>query len=130
MSMKEFLGKGKGALTAAMEKVADEWKSGLSVISEVINGLPIFMSSVRSKKFETQFDEKHYFVIPYALAEAQFTLHTMRCLPEGALEVNDLPKRRVFHFPNAYYEAALREQMVEAAKSEAVEAHEGKVHRE
>ncbi len=46
-----------------------------------MNGLPIFVSSEESSTYNTKYDEKHYFVIPYNLSEVGFSLHTMRCLP-------------------------------------------------
>ncbi|ARU56997.1 hypothetical protein OLMES_2953 [Oleiphilus messinensis] len=64
---------------------------------------------------EGQYDERHYFVIPYLLSETGFKLQTMRYLPNSVPGVNDLPKRRIFHLPNTHFEAALREYMVGCA---------------
>jgi len=110
--MKNIFSKGKEIFGAVTEKVSTEISQGFSVVSEVVNGLPIFISSEKSKSFNTDYDEKHYFVIPYKLSEVGFSLHTMRCLPPSVPEINDLPKRRIFHLPNEHYEASLREHLL------------------
>ncbi|MGH1543902.1 MAG: hypothetical protein ACRBHB_26120 [Arenicella sp.] len=119
--MKELFKKGKDVLNSATDKLSVEMESGMSIVKDVINGLPIFVSFERSTKYQAEFDEKHYFVIPFEGSETGFSLHTMRYLPVSVPEVNDLPKRRVFHFPNLYYEAALRENMLQSARSLATE---------
>ncbi|WP_299586624.1 hypothetical protein [uncultured Microbulbifer sp.] len=47
----------------------------------------------------------------------------MRVLPDDAPEMNDLPKRRVFHFPNTHYEDSLRKFMVESAVELSLESN-------
>lgn len=114
--MKEFLKKGIDAVRSVADKATDELISGYSVVKEKVNGLPIFISVENSTKYaDVQFDEKHYFVIPYNLSEHTFALHTMRCLPNSVPEINNLPKRRVFHLPNIHYEAMLKEYMRQSA---------------
>ncbi len=110
--MKKYIEQSREALSALSTKVIEEFGSGVTAIKEVVSGLPVFVSAERTNRFETQYDEKHYFVIPYRLSETGFTLHTMRCLPVSVPEINDLPKRRIFHFPNLHYEASLREYMI------------------
>ncbi len=43
--MKQLLEKGKSIINSVTDKVTDEFTSGISVVTEVINGLPIFVSS-------------------------------------------------------------------------------------
>lgn len=113
--MKEFLDKTRKALSTKVDSLIAELESGMKMVTDVVSGLPVFVSLERFNN-EQQFDEKHYFVIPYKLSDKGFSLHTMRLLPEGALEVNELPKRRIFHFPNEYYEGTLREHMLSTAR--------------
>lgn len=51
-----------------------------------------------------------------SLAEPGFALHTMRYLPAHVPEINELPKRRVFHFGNTYHEAVLEKEMIQTAQ--------------
>jgi hypothetical protein len=119
--MKEFIEKGKQILSSTADGVVTKFESGLQVIQEVVNGLPVYTSFERSSKYDVKYDEKHYFVIPYAMSDVGFSLHTMRFLPDSVPEINDLPKRRIFHFPNQYYEASLREHMLSSAREIAAE---------
>ncbi len=84
------------------------------VISKMVAGLPIVASF--EKVNNSEFDEKHYFVIPYKLSEYGIALHTMRSLPVGAPEVNDLPKRRVFHFYNQHAQGQLKQYLLAQAE--------------
>ncbi|MFK3869647.1 hypothetical protein [Pseudoalteromonas rhizosphaerae] len=114
--MKDFINKGIVKLKSTSNKVFDEFNKGYVFAKEKIDGLPIFMSFERfGTQTPTSFDEKHYFVIPFALSEHQFALHTMRYLPNGVPEINNLPKRRIFHFPNEHAEAGLRHYMLNSA---------------
>jgi hypothetical protein len=88
----------------------------MNMVKDVVNGLPIFVSLERLKDLKLEYDEKHYFIIPLYSCEAGFSLHTMRSLPAHVPEINDLPKRGVFHFPNEHYEATLRVHMVNTVK--------------
>jgi len=114
--MKSIFQKGKELVSSVADKVSSELDQGFSLVSEVVDGLPIFVSSEESSSYDTEYDEKHYFVIPYTISEAGFSLHTMRCLPPSVPEINDLPKRRVFHLPNEHYEASLRAYLLDTAK--------------
>lgn len=93
------------------------------MVKEHIGALPVIVSLERSEPQDVQYDEKHYFVIPNHTCDIGFSLHTMRSLPSGSPEINDLPKRRVFHFPNEHYEGALRLHMVETARSMAIDTN-------
>jgi hypothetical protein len=117
MEMQNFIKKGLDAVRSVADKTSEELASGYSIVKDKINGLPIFISAETSNKYEgTQYDEKHYFVIPFQLCEHKFSLHTMRCLPNGVPEINNLTKRRVFHFPNEHSEEMLKGYMRQSAE--------------
>jgi len=114
--MEKLINTCKTLMTSLGDKLSGDIGIKFSNIKEIVNGLPIVVSLEKSHNFKVEYDEKHYFVIPFKLSETGFALHTMRCLPKSALEINDLPKRRVFHFPNKHYESALRAHMLKTAK--------------
>lgn len=123
--MKEFLKKGFDSALSVVDKTTEEIESSYSTLKEMVNGLPILSSTEKSAKYSgQQFDEKHYFVIPYALSDYGFALHTMRCLPDSAPDINNLPKRRVFHFPNEHSENMLKKYMLESAEDLILERSE------
>ena len=115
--MKDIFNRTKNAVRSRVESVKQELDNGLKLVKGAVEGLPVLVSLERAGTIEQKWDEKHYFVIPNFTTDAGFTLHTMRSLPDGALEVNDLPKRRVFHFPNEHYEGTLRQYMLKAARN-------------
>ena len=115
--MKTFLKQTKDTISSRFDSFINDLDAGMKTIKTVVEGLPVLVSLERSQTKDKNWDEKHYFVIPNHLSEAGFSLHTMRSLPLGALEINTLPKRRVFHFPNEYYEGTLKAFMVNAAKN-------------
>lgn len=125
--MKKLLNKGKNIFSSVSDIVTEELTAGLSLVKEVVSGLPVFISSENSSKYDTQYDEKHYFVIPYVKSVTGFSLHTMRCLPVSVPEINNLPKRRVFHFPNEHYEESLRIHMIQVAREQCINQGENKV---
>ena len=98
--MQKYLNQGSKLLQKSAETVAKNFDASVEIVKEWVGELPVFVSLERSTKCNVQYDEKHYFVIPYKLSPTGFSLHTMRYLLTGAPEVNDLPKRRIFHFPN------------------------------
>jgi len=123
--MKEFLKKGFDSARSVVDKTSEEIESGYSTLKEMVNGLPILSSIEKSSKYSgQQFDEKHYFVIPYELSDYGFALHTMRCLPDSVPDINNLPKRRVFHFPNEHSENMLKKYMLESAENLILERSE------
>ncbi|BFM18096.1 hypothetical protein R50073_42790 [Maricurvus nonylphenolicus] len=115
--MKHYLKKGIDAVSPLFDRAVEEITANISSVKEIVNGLPVFVSLEKSDKYQdTEYDEKHYFIIPYELSEYKFALHTMRCLPDDVPEINNLPKRRVFHFANEHAEIALKHYMLESAK--------------
>jgi hypothetical protein len=113
--MKELYIKTKEVLNSKLESIINDIDSGMKLVKEVVNGLPIFVSVERDSSSTIFYDEKHYFVVPFLLSDTGFSLHTMRSLPPNVNEVNDLPKRRIFHFPNEHYEGTLRKYMLDTA---------------
>lgn len=127
--MKDLFNKGVSKLQAtvddALTAVSEKW----TLFQETINELPILASLERAKNAApVQYDEKHYFVIPFRLSKVGISLHTMRCLPDGVPELNGFPKRRVFHFPNEHSEHQLRELLLEEGRELALQASVNKMH--
>ena len=115
--MKEIFNKGLETFQSATDKAISEVMGKWTLVSEVVNDLPVFVSFERSKPVAgVEFDEKHYFVIPYRLSDVGVALHTMRCLPDGVPEINDLPKRRVFHFANEHAEILIRKILLQQSR--------------
>ena len=132
MKFGELLRQAKDKSLAAFSQAADLTQaaseavsSGLGYAREKLGATWLFGSTEQSDKFVEQFDEKHYFVVPYRLAESQYTLYSMRCLPTGVPPINDLPKRRVFHLPNENATATLEHLLVADARGK-VETEEVK----
>ena len=125
--MKKYFEKGKSLFNSATDKFSSEFSSGLEVIKGAIGDLPVFMSLERSSTCDVMYDEKHYFVIPFKESRVGFSLHTMRYLPVSVPEINDLPKRRVFHFPTPHYEGCLREHLLSSARELATEQSDGRL---
>ena len=114
--MEDLIKKGLESIQSNADKALDEITNGYSLAKDKLNNLPIFTSIESSTQTQTTlFDEKHYFVIPYHLSEYQFALHTMRCLPDGVPPLNELEKRRVFHFANEHSEFMLQQYMQQSA---------------
>lgn len=127
--MKEFFKKSIDSVGAATEQAINELSNQYDLVKEKINNLPIFISSESTDKYGVEkYDEKHYFVVPYNLSKVKVVLHTMRCLPEGVPEINDLPKRRIFHFPNEYSEALVRKLLMDDARDEINNKHTDSEH--
>jgi hypothetical protein len=115
--MQNFFKKSLNTVRSAADKATTELSSSYTLVKEKWHDLPIFVSAEKSDKYQDiQYDEKHYFVIPYELSEYKFALHTMRCLPNAVPEINNLPKRRIFHFPNEHSEFMLKEYMRQSAE--------------
>lgn len=119
--MKNIVSKTSEFATKVSTKLSKQVIGSVSVFSKTVSGLKLVITSERSTDYEEKYDEKHYFIIPFELSDSGFALHTMRCLPESTLEINDLPKRRIFHFPNEGYEPLLRDYLFKAAKELAIE---------
>tara|TARA_R110000787_G_scaffold182726_1_gene294748 strand:+ start:26751 stop:27665 length:915 start_codon:yes stop_codon:yes gene_type:complete len=125
--MQDFFKKSLNIVRSATDKATTELSSSYTLVKEKWHGLPIFVSAEKSDKYhDIQYDEKHYFVIPYELSEYKFALHTMRCLPNAVPEINNLPKRRIFHFPNEHSEVMLKNYMRQSAEEMVRDNNNGK----
>ena len=114
---KESLLRGLKKAGEAGDKLVREIDSGIALAREKINDLPISVSRESvADDGDGRYDEKHYFVVPYLLSPHGFALHTLRSLPDGVPDINELPKRRVFHFARAEDEALLLAYMQEMAR--------------
>lgn len=115
--MKQLFGKSLDLVDAAKTRITKEFNASLCLVTEMVNQLPFFISAERSDSYsDKHYDEKHYFVVPYRLSERGVALHSMRCLPNGVSELNDLPKRRIFHFSKELDEVLIRNALVNEAK--------------
>lgn len=121
--MKSFFNR----LSDGLDSLKSELDNTATLIKQQVGKLPVLISLERGEESERLYDEKHYFVIPNFTSDAGFSLHTMRYLPKGVPEVNALPKRRIFHFPNEHYEDTLRHYMIEAARNLSNASHQGNV---
>ncbi|MEM7390769.1 MAG: hypothetical protein AAF492_00355, partial [Verrucomicrobiota bacterium] len=100
--------------------------SGLSLVRESFGRIPMLGSSEYARRDDEQeYDEKHYFIIPYRFSDSGYMLYSMRCLPEGAPHINDFPKRRIFHLPQenitALVDELLKDQAQKGVEEEGVE---------
>jgi hypothetical protein len=88
-------------VTGAFDKVTGTFDTGVGVLSSSLGGIPFFGATATSKFYDyTQFDEKHYFLIPDKASDDGYSLYVMRSLPEGVPPINDLEKRRLLHLPS------------------------------
>lgn len=90
---------------------------GLGYVTELVGNLRLF-GSTKVANSNQQFDERHYFLVPDRLSEDGYSLVVTRCLPEGVPPINELPKRRLLHLPNANAEPMLRAILVRQAQAE------------
>jgi len=85
----------------AFDKVTGTFDTGVGVLKSSLGGIPFFGATATSKFYDhTQFDEKHYFLIPDETSDDGYSLYVMRSLPEGVPPINDLEKRRLLHLPS------------------------------
>jgi hypothetical protein len=118
--MKKFIdGISKGS-EQTLKKLTSVVDKSVSNVSGMIGRLPL-IASVEDSEESAQFDEKHFFVIPYRLSDVGYTLHSMRVLPSGVNPINSLPKKRVFHFPNDASKSLIKELVSEEVRSEYTE---------
>jgi hypothetical protein len=123
--MKKLFSDGIKSASTLADKAINEVSQKFSLAKDVINGISFFVSSEKTDRYgKEQYDERHYFVIPFMMNEYNIALHSMRCLPYDVPEINSLPKRRVFHFPNANSEALVQKVLIDGAKDIAVHNHD------
>ena len=104
-------------ITEIVESATASFGAGLGYAKESLASSWLFGSN---ETIDAAADEKHYFLVPYRLAESQYTLYSMRCLPEGVPPVNDLPKKRIFHLPNEHASTMVQTLLVDEATSSVI----------
>lgn len=115
--MKKIFSEGLKSASLLTDKAIYEVSQKFSLVKEMVNGIPFFVSAEKTDKYGVkQYDERHYFVVPFMLNDHHIALHSMRCLPRGVPEINVLPKRRIFHFPNEHSEALVKMVLIDGAK--------------
>lgn len=100
------------SVTEIVETATSTFGSGLGYAKQAVASSWLFGSN---EVVNSAADEKHYFLIPYKLADCGYTLYSMRCLPEGVPPVNDLPKKRVFHLPNEHASKMVESMLLDEA---------------
>jgi len=90
--------------------------AGVGYVTELVGSLRLFGSTTTSGA-EQKFDERHYFLVPDTRSEDGYSLVVTRCLPAGVPPINELPKRRILHLPNADAEAMLRSLLIRQAQA-------------
>lgn len=76
-------------------------------------GMTRWLSMSARSDVDKQFDDKHFFLVPFALAPEGYAFATIRVLPADVAPLNDLPKRRFIHLPNAASRSMLVQLVVE-----------------
>lgn len=106
-----------------VEATTNSLGSGLGYARQSLSSSWLFGSS---EVVGTEFDEKHYFLIPFRISEKGYSLYSMRCLPEGVPPINELPKKRLFHLPNEHaaqmVEILLRDEAADSARRNATDS--------
>lgn len=121
----------RGVLQEAQRRGAASWDAateylgaGVTYVRESLAGSWLFGSTERldAADGELAYDEKHYFLVPFRLASAGYSLYSMRCLPEGTPPVNDLPKRRLVHVPTEAGVAIVESLLLAESRREVVDS--------
>lgn len=107
---------------ATWNKSAEMLGAGTGYLKSSLGNTWLLGSTAASSDYDHQkFDERHYFLIPFHLAEAHYSLHVTRLLPDGVPPINDLPKQRFVHLPNDHampaFEAIVTSQARQTVES-------------
>lgn len=104
----------------AVSQATNIFGTGVRYAKASIGQTALFASTETSSSYDAQqVDEKHYFLVPDRRNEFRYSLYTMRCLPDGIPPINDLPKHRMFHLPNAHALPAIEHMLLTSARAEA-----------
>ena len=106
---------GDGSVQLVSQSASALGSMGQGVLATT--GLTRWLSLSATTTEGQQFDDKHFFLVPYAPAKEGFSFATIRALPPDVAPVNDLPKRRFIHLPNAASRAMLTSLIAEHAKA-------------
>ncbi|MGB0581658.1 MAG: hypothetical protein ACPGVU_18330 [Limisphaerales bacterium] len=112
--MREYFDKAVNAVKETIESAV--LSKPLDMVTASVGKLPYLgVLLVSGPEEEQQYDEKHYFVIPYRASEAGYALHSFRCLPNDVPPINDLPKKRFFHLPHESTEELVKKLLRDQA---------------
>jgi len=91
-----------------LETTKESLEQKIDTFTGRIKGFRLLSSIETTAPSESvQFDDKHYFLVPYSLEDCGFIIHSLRALPDGIPPVNDLQKRRIFHLPTLEHQKLL-----------------------
>ncbi|MBM3963857.1 MAG: hypothetical protein FJ308_02145 [Planctomycetes bacterium] len=122
MDISKWINDAKNFGYAAVSQASEALGAGVGFIKTSVGRAWLLGSTETSFSYDRdRFDEKHYFLIPDRRSDVGYSLHVMRCLPGGVPPINDLPKRRLFHLPNAHAMPTLEHILLVDAR-EAVES--------
>jgi len=117
MVFKRILNDLNNSSKETVSKVSEVFLSTADSVSGLIGNLP-FIATVEKGEENLEYDEKHFFLVPYRLNDGGYTLHSMRVLPNGFGPINDLPKKRIFHFPYEGAESLVEELFLQGVASD------------
>ena len=105
----EHLAKGASDVTSFARALGE---SGLRSASDLFKGVQLFGALNASEEEGLEFDETHYFLVPVIGSNVGSAIYTKRILPLGYGASNSLPKKRVFHVPDATVKELLERELV------------------
>ena len=121
MDILKWISQAKDLGYSALSQASEALGAGVGFVKSALGHAWIFGSTEKSSSYDqAQVDEKHYFLIPDRRSGVGYSLYVMRCLPDGVPPINDLPKQRLFHLPNAHALPTVEHILVADAR-EAVE---------
>jgi hypothetical protein len=106
-----FLQLRDGATNTVSQSISAVNSMGQGVLNTT--GLARWLSLSAQAAGDRKYDERHFFLVPYALALDGYSVATIRVLPKDVAPINDLPKRRFIHLANLESEAMLRKLLVD-----------------
>lgn len=106
-----FLQLRDGATNTVSQSLSAVNSMGQGVLNTT--GLARWLSLSAQAEGDRKYDERHFFLVPYALAQDGYSVATIRVLPKDVAPINDLPKRRFIHLANLESEAMLRKLLVD-----------------
>jgi len=128
MDVSKWINEAKNLGYAAVLQASEVLGAGFGFVKTGLGCAWLFGSTETSLLYDRdRVDEKHYFLIPDRRSDVGYSLYVMRCLPDGVPPINDLPKRRLIHLPNAHAMPTL-EHILLADAREAVESESLSIH--
>lgn len=115
--MRELFDKAVDAVKEGIEQTTALVAKPLESVTSSIGQIPYVGALLTSGEDENQeYDEKHYFVIPFRQGEVGYALHSIRCLPNDVPPINDLPKKRLFHVPSEQTDELVKTLLLETSQ--------------